>query len=432
MAIHRTCDGVARRDFLKIGAIGTSTVTLANYLQWTHAAETRPGKATAAIFINLAGGPSHMDTFDLKPDAPAEYRGEFNPIQTNVPGIRICEYLPKLAQTMDKFAILRGITHSLAAHELGSEYVNTGNRPIPSLEFPSYGSVVAKELGGPSDLPPNVTIPRGNQNSGYLGIRYAALTTGAAPKKGQAFSVRGVALGGDLTVTEVTRRQKLLDDLDYTFHEIEKDSQLMDGMDKFSEQAHTIITSKRAKEAFNTALESPTFAEPFGDTEFGQSCLLATRLVESGVRFVTIQYGGWDTHKDNWATLRDKRLPPFDTGLSALLNGLAQKGLLDSTAVLVTGEFGRTPKINNERVGRDHYARAMFMLMAGGGVKPGQVIGETDEKGMGPKAKGHSPDDVAASFYHNLGIDPKKEFHTSTGRPVMIVRDGSVIPELFG
>jgi hypothetical protein len=372
-----------------------------------------------------------MDTFDLKPDAPAEYRGEFNPIQTNVPGIHICEHLPKLAQCMDKFTILRGVTHSLAAHELGSEYVNTGNRPLPSLEFPSYGSVVAKELAGSSDLPPNVTIPRGNQNSGYLGIRYAALSTGSTPKKGQAFTVRGVSLAGDLTITEVTRRHKLLDDLDYTFHEIENDSQLMDGMDKFSEQAHTIITSKRAKEAFNTALESPAFAEPFGETEFGQSCLLATRLVESGVRFVTIQYGGWDTHKDNWATLKDKRLPPFDTGLSALLNGLAQKGLLESTAVFVTGEFGRTPKINNERVGRDHYARAMFMLMAGGGVKPGQVIGESDEKGTGPKEKGYSPDDVAASFYHNLGIDPKKEFQTSTGRPVMIVRDGSVIPELF-
>jgi uncharacterized protein (DUF1501 family) len=431
MALHRTCDGVARRDFLRVGVIGGSTLTLANSLRWAAAGEAQGPKAKAAIFINLAGGPSHMDTFDLKPDAPAEYRGEFNPIATNVPGVQISEHLPKLAQCMDKIALLRGVTHTLAAHPLGAQYVNTGNRPIPSLEFPGYGAVVARELGGPDELPTNVAIPRNPQGPGYLGVRYAALSTGAAPKAGQKFSVRGVALGGDLTITEVRRRQQLLDDLDYKFHEIEKDSSLVDGLDKFSEQAHTIITSPRAKEAFDTSRESPAFAAPFGDSEFGQSCLLATRLVASGVRFVTIQLGGWDTHNDNWNKLKDKLLPPFDTGLSALLVGLQQKGLLDSTAVYVTGEFGRTPKINSERGGRDHYARAMFMLMAGGGVKGGQVIGETDEKGMGPKSKGFSPDDVAASFYHCLGIDPKKEYQTSTGRPVMIVRDGTVIRELF-
>jgi hypothetical protein len=432
MAVHRTCDGVARRDFLRVGVLGGSAVTLANSLRWAEAGAAKGPKARAAIFINLAGGPSHMDTFDLKPDAPAEYRGEFNPIATNVPGIQICEHMPKLAQCMDKIALLRGVTHTLAAHPLGSQYVNTGNRPIPSLEFPSYGAVVTKELGGPSELPANVAIPKSSQGPGYLGVRYAALGTGAAPKAGQKFSVRGVALGGDLTITEVRRREQLLDDLDYKFHAIEKDSSLVDGLDRFSEQAHTIITSPRAKEAFDTSRESPAFSAAFGDSDFGQSCLLATRLVESGVRFVTIQLGGWDTHNENWTKLKDKLLPPFDTGLSALLVGLEQKGLLDSTAVYVTGEFGRTPKINTERGGRDHYARAMFMLMAGGGVKGGQVIGATDEKGMGPKEKGFSPDDVAASFYHCLGIDPKKEYQTGTGRPVMIVRDGTIIPELFG
>jgi hypothetical protein len=432
MAVHRTCDGVVRRDFLRVGVLGGSALTLANSLRWAEAGEGKSGKAQAAIFINLAGGPSHMDTFDLKPDAPAEYRGEFNPIATNVPGIQISEHLPRLAQCMDKIALLRGVTHTLAAHPLGSQYVNTGNRPIPSLEFPGYGAVVARELGGPSELPTNVAIPRSSQGPGYLGVRYAALGTGAAPKAGQKFSVRGVALGGDLTITEVRRREQLLEDLDYKFHEIEKDSSLVDGLDKFSEQAHTIITSPRAKEAFDTSRESPAFAAPFGDSDFGQSCLLATRLVASGVRFVTIQFGGWDTHNDNWTKLKTKQLPPLDAGLSALLIGLEQKGLLESTAVYVTGEFGRTPKINNERGGRDHYARAMFMLMAGGGVKGGQVLGATDDKGMGPKEKGYSPDDVAASFYHCLGIDPKKEYQTSTGRPVMIVRDGTVIRELFG
>lgn len=431
MAVHRTCDGMQRRDFLRVGVLGTSAVTLANYLQWSQAAEATGAKATSAIFINLAGGPTHLDTFDMKPNSPSEYRGEFNPIQTNVPGIEISEHLPKLAQAMDKFVILRGITHSLAAHELGSQYVNTGNRPIPSLEFPGYGAVISKELGGPEELPANVAIPNTAQKTGYLGVRYAALSTGSTPKAGQPYSVRGVSLGGGLTVTEVERRQNLLSDLDQTFRAVEKDSQLLDGLDRFSEQAHTIITSRRARDAFNTALESPSFAEPFGDTPFGQSCLLASRLVESGVRFVTIQNGGWDTHNDGWTRLKNNLLPPLDAGLSALLNGLHQKGLLESTAVFVTGEFGRTPKINTQRVGRDHYARAMFMLMAGGGVKPGRVIGASDEKGLGPVGDGHSPDDVAASFYHNLGIDPKKEYQTNIGRPVMIVRDGNVIPELF-
>lgn len=431
MAVHRTCDGMQRRDFLRVGVLGASSVTLANYLQWSQAAEVTGAKAKSAIFINLAGGPTHLDTFDMKPDSPSEYRGEFNPIQTNVPGIEICEHLPKLAQCMDKFTILRGITHTLAAHELGSQYVNTGNRPIPSLEFPGYGAVVSRELSGPDELPTNVAIPNSAQKSGYLGVRYAALNTGSTPKAGQPYSVRGVSLTGGLTVTEVERRQNLLADLDQTFRDIEKDSQLLDGLDRFSEQAHTIITSRRSRDAFNVALESPSFAEPFGESPFGQSCLLASRLVESGVRFVTIQNGGWDTHNDNWKRLKDNLLPPLDAGLSALLNGLQQKGLLESTAVFVTGEFGRTPKINTQRVGRDHYARAMFMLMAGGGVKPGQVIGASDEKGLGPVGMGHTPDNVAASFYHNLGIDPKKEYHTSTGRPVMIVRDGKVIPELF-
>lgn len=431
MAVHRTCDGMQRRDFLRVGVLGTSAVTLANYLQWSHAAEAAGARAKSAIFINLAGGPTHLDTFDMKPDSPSEYRGEFNPIQTNVPGIEICEHLPKLAQSMDKFTILRGITHTLAAHELGSQYVNTGNRPIPSLEFPGYGAVVSRELGGPEELPTNVAIPTSAQKSGYLGVRYAALNTGSTPRAGQPYSVRGVSLTGGLTVTEVERRQNLLSDLDQTFRDIEKDSQLLDGLDRFAEQAHTIITSRRSRDAFNVALESPSFAEPFGESPFGQSCLLASRLVESGVRFVTIQNGGWDTHNDNWKRLKDNLLPPLDTGLSALLNGLQQKGLLESTVVFVTGEFGRTPKINTQRVGRDHYARAMFMLMAGGGVKPGQVIGASDEKGLGPVGMGHTPDNVAASFYHSLGIDSKKEYHTSTGRPVMIVRDGKVIPELF-
>jgi Protein of unknown function (DUF1501) len=431
MANHRTCDGVHRRDFLRVGALGASALTLSSYLRMTHAGEVKKSKATSAIFINLGGGPSHMDTFDLKPNAPSEYRGEFNPIQTNVSGIEISEHLPKLAKQMDKFAILRGVSHSLAAHELGSLYVNTGNRPLPSIEFPCYGSVTTKELGGPEDLPPFVSVGSGHQKAGYLGVRFAPLNTGSAPKPGVPYSVRGVSLQNGLTVADVEKRQNLLKDLDATFRGAEKNSQLLDGLDRFGQQAYSMITSVRSRDAFDVSKESPSFAEQFGKTDFGMSCLLASRLIESGVRFVTLNYGGWDTHQDNWTRLKTKQLPPFDEGLAALLNGLFQKGLLASTCVYVTGEFGRTPKINSTRNGRDHYARAMFMLMAGGGIKPGQVLGETDDKALGPVGDGFKPDHVAASFYHNLGIDPHKEYHTNIGRPVMIVRDGEIIPELF-
>jgi hypothetical protein len=332
---------------------------------------------------------------------------------------------------MDKFCILRGVSHSVAAHQLGTEYVNSGNRPLPSLEFPGYGAVVSKELSGPPELPKFVAIPRSAQRPGYLGVRYAPMNTSATPRIGSPFRERGMSLGGGLTVEDVEKRQNLLTKLDSTFGEFEAENQLLDGLDQFGQQAHSMITSSRAREAFDIGQESPEFAKPFGDSGLGASCLLALRLVESGVRFVTVTNGGWDTHRDNWNALKDRQLPPLDESLAALFNGLEQRGLLESTIVYVTGEFGRTPKINTERNGRDHYPRNMFMLMAGGGVKGGRVLGESDEKGTLPKNEGFSPDDVAASFYHALGINHQKEYHTSTGRPVMIVREGNVIPELF-
>lgn len=432
MAFSLTCDGLKRRDFLRIGALGTG-LSLSGFLRLAAAGEVGKAKAKSAIFINLTGGPSHMDTFDLKPNAPAEYRGQFNPIKTNVPGVEISEHLPKLAACADKFAILRGVTHTLAAHELGTEYVNTGSRPIPSLEYPGYGAVVTKELGGPQDLPPFVAIPNSNQRTGFLGVQYAPLNTTSTPRAGQSFGVRGITLGNGLTVEEIEKRNSLLADLDKTFAAVESNSQLLTGLDRFTEQAHAIITSRRARDAFDVSKESPAFAKPFGDTPFGMSCLLGTRLVESGVRFVTITLGGWDTHQSNWTRLKTRLLPDLDTGLSALLGGLSEKGLLDTTTVYVTGEFGRTPKINTRDAegGRDHYPRCMFMLIGGGGIRGGQVLGESDETASAPKNDGFSPDDVAATFYHTLGIDHTKEYHTNTGRPITIVRDGHVIEKLF-
>jgi Protein of unknown function (DUF1501) len=417
---------------LRVGALGAG-LSLSNYLRLSAAGEVAGAKAKSAIFINLTGGPSHMDTFDLKPNAPSEFRGQFNPIKTNVSGVEISEHLPKLAQCADKFAILRGVTHTLGAHELGTVYVNTGSRPIPSLEYPGYGAVVTKELGGPQDLPPFVAIPNSNQRAGFLGVQYAPLNTTSTPKPAQPYGVRGITLGNGLTVQEVERRTSLLADLDKTFAAVESNSQLLTGLDRFTEQAHAIITSRRAREAFDVSKESPAFAKPFGEDAFGMSCLLGTRLIESGVRFVTLTLGGWDTHQDNWTRLKTALLPKLDTGLSALLNGLTEKGLLDTTTVFVTGEFGRTPKINSRSAegGRDHYPRCMFMLMGGGGVKGGQVLGESDENASMPKNEGFSPDDVAATFYKTLGIDHKKEYHSTSGRPIMIVRDGHIIKNLL-
>lgn len=434
---HRTCDGVARRDFLKAGALGSvpflgSGLSLGGFLRMSEAgAVSKAASAKRAIFINLSGGPSHMDTFDLKPDAPDTHRGEFNPIATSVPGLQICEHLPKLAQVMDKCTLIRGVSHTLAAHRLGSEYVNTGNRPLPSLEFPGYAAVVAKEIGAPAELPPSVSIPNANQRAGYLGVQYAPLQTGSAPSPGRPFSVRGISLGGGVTVKDVERRTRLLDRLDSAFGEFEKQDQLLTGLDKFGEQAYSMITSPKARDAFDVSKEPTEIAERFGDAQIGQSCLLAARLVGAGVPFVTVQMGGWDTHRNGWETLKTKNLPQLDAALSGLFTTLDERGELDETVVLVTGEFGRTPKINKERVGRDHYPRNMFMLMAGGGVARGRVVGESDAKGELPKETPISPDSVAATFYHCLGINHTKEYHTSTGRPVMIVRDGSVIEDVL-
>jgi hypothetical protein len=425
------CDGVNRRDFLKVGALAGIGMTLSRYLSLAEAGEIVPvAKGKAAIFVRLAGGPSHLDTFDMKPAAPSEYRGEFKPINTNVPGIQICEHLPKLAQVADKYTILRGVSHTIAAHELGSKYMNTGNRPLPSLEFPTYGAVVAKELGSAPDMPAFVAIPSfGADSAGYLGVEYGPLETNAVPQAGKPVQIRGLQLKG-VTLEEIDRRQNLLKRYDTAFGSLSEEDRLLAGMDKFEQKAYAMMRSSKARQAFDMSKESQTINAMFTPDGFSQSCLLATRLVEAGVKFITIQLGGWDTHADNFDSLKNKVLPNFDAGLAGLFRALESKGLLASTAVFVTGEFGRTPKVN-QRAGRDHYPRSMFCLMGGGGIKGGQVVGESDAKAEQPKDKPITPDDVAATFYTAMGINPTKEYKTPGGRPVMIVRYGNVIKDLL-
>jgi hypothetical protein len=282
-------------------------------------------------------------------------------------------------------------------------------------------------------LPPFVAIPKTPQTAGLLGVEFAPFSTQTTPRAGQPFTVRGITVGRGLTIDKIERRQKLLDDLETAFREYEQDSSLLRGMNRFAHRAHDILRSPRASRAFDISQEPSSIASLFPDHALGQSCLLAARLVEAGVRFVSIDHGGWDTHDHIFSEMKNKLLPELDGGLAGLLTALDLKGLLSTTAVFVTGEFGRTPKLSTQRVGRDHYPRAMFVLLAGGGMKGGQVIGASDAKGEAPAdGQGFSPDDVAASFYRSLGIDAAKEYRTPTGRPLAIVRNGKVIQELFG
>jgi hypothetical protein len=381
--------------------------------------------------VFLMGGPSHQDTFDLKPDAPAEYRGQFSPIATRTPGIEICEHLPRLAERTGRYALVRGITHNLADHGIGTRYLMTGNRPTPVIKYPMFGSIVSREFPAAEDLPSFVSIDRPVEDAGYLGTEYGPLSTGEKPRYGQPFRVRGITLGEGLTIDKYRSQRQLLEDLDTAFDGFEALDDQVRSLDRFSRQAFHIISSPRTREAFDLSREPGTESDRFGRHEFGQSLLLSARLIEAGVRFVTVLLEGWDTHQDNFNELAGRLLPPFDQALSALLDRLSDRGLLERTAVLVNGEFGRTPKVNG-RAGRDHWARAMFALMAGGDVRAGQVIGATNDKAEEPAGDGFTPDDLAASFLRNIGIDHTTEFEANVGRPIMLVRNGSPIPGLLG
>ncbi len=416
-----------RREMLKVGVLGAG-FSLSNYLRLNAADGQDTGRS--AILVFLGGGPSHQDTFDLKPNAPAEYRGQFRPIKTSATGVEICEHMPKLARRANKYAVMRGITHNLAAHGLGTQYVMTGNRPTPGINYPIFGSVVSREFPAAEDLPSFVSIDRPVAGPGYLGLEHGPLSTGEKPRYGQPFRVRGITLGDGVTVEKYESRRDLLTDIDKAFDGFESLDDSVRGLDRFSQQAYRIISSPRARNAFDLSREQDREVDRFGRHEFGQSMMLTTRLIEAGVRFVTVLLEGWDTHADNFNTLGRELLPRFDQSMSALLDRLDSSGRLDSTAVLVTGEFDRTPKVNG-RAGRDHWARSMCSLMAGGSVAGGQVIGATDDKAQGPTGDGYTPDDLAASFFRNIGIDPKTQYQANVGRPITLVRNGEPIPGLL-
>lgn len=421
---------VTRRSLLQAGVLSTTGLTLPRYLRLLKAAEQQNSRADSVLFLNLAGGPAHLDTLDMKENLPQETRSQFEPIQSRIAGLSICEHLPRLATMIDQFTLIRGISHTTGDHPQGQAYISSGNRPSPALKYPSYGSIVTNELQTDPELPPYVAIPQTEWSAGFMGDAYAPFKTNAVPKPGEPFSVRGISPASGVSVDKIARRDKLLKDLNTRFREAETNSQLLDALDTFGEQAHSMITSETTQKAFDVSREPESVQQLFGKDDVSQSLLLAVRLIEAGVRFVTVTSQGWDTHLDNF-TGHKKLLPPLDHGLTGALTALKEKGLLARTLVVVMGEFGRTPKIN-QNVGRDHYPRANWCLMAGGGVKPGQLIGATDAKGEGPDDDTDiHPDDLGASILHALGIDHHKEYYTRTGRPVSLIPHGQPIDGLF-
>ena len=428
------CDGITRRDALRAGVAGAFGLNLASMLQLDALGHANTKKKNA-IFVFLTGGQSHIDTWDMKPDAGA-MKGEFKSIQTVVPELRVCEHMPYLAKQADKYAVVRNVSHTQAAHSPGQRYLQTGNRKIPSLEYPDYGSVVAKEHGAPQGVPEYVLLPAGGSNSavyssGYLGVAYGPFTALGNPNA-KNYSVRALATPTGLTGDKIRARRRLLKLVDTRFRNAQLSNQELEGMDKSYQKAFEILESKAVRKAFNVGSESAGVRETYGRHTFGQSCLLARRLIEAGTRCVSVYSGGWDTHQNNFRDLKNKLLPPWDQGLAALIADLQQRGLLENTVVWCTGEFGRTPKINDKGAGRDHWSRAMSMLYAGCGIRGGQVIGKTDKTASKPEGESYSPDDAAASFYQAVGIDARAEYHTPDGRPVMIVAKGKPIKKLWG
>ena len=420
----------SRRTTLQAGFLGLAGLGLPDWLRLASAEDKKESAADAVLFLNLAGGPAHLDTLDMKPESPVETRGEFKPIDSSLPGLICCEHLPKIAQMADQFTILRGISHSAGSHPLGQSYISTGNRPSPAVIYPSLGSVVAKELPGFDDLPPYIAIPQTEWNAGYMGDGYAPFKTNAVPRPGQPFAVRGISLAEGLTVEKVNRREALLKDINTKFRDLDKDSQLVDALDTFGQQAYSMITSKRTQTAFDVSQEPESIQKLFGASELEQSLLLATRLIEKGVSFVTVTNQGWDTHLDNFKG-HLRLMPPFDAGLAAAVTALKEKGLLERTLVVAMGEFGRTPKIN-ENVGRDHYPAANWCMLTGGGVKKAQLIGATDKDGVrSTEDPAIKPDDIGASIFNSLGIDHHTEYVTKTGRPQSLIPYGNVIDGLF-
>jgi hypothetical protein len=434
MLRKKGCNTFNRRDALGLGMVGLSSLTLPAILRAEREAprQGRPAKAKNVIFIWQQGGPPHQDTWDMKPDSPEGIRGEFNPIATNLPGYTVCELMPKLAQQIHRLCIVRGVNHHIPDHNPASMFMlGSGNAPSQSLKYPSWSAVVKKEMPAIPGLPTSVAIPvepSEGPGAGFLGSAWQSFALQSDPND-RSFQVRAMTLPTGIDRARFDRRQALLRESEQSFERLVERPDLLTSIDQNYQDAHQMILSPSTNRAFQIDQEPERMRDRYGRTKIGQRLLLARRLIEGGVRFVTINEPvGWDTHQDNFSRLRDN-LPVVDRAVSALLEDLGQRGMLDDTLVMMFGEFGRTPRIN-DKAGRDHWAQAMSIMLAGGGVPAGLVYGATDRNGGFVTDRSHSPADFACTIYNLLGINPHKRYPTPSGQEVPIVNGGTPIPAL--
>jgi hypothetical protein len=418
-----------RREFLFVGLVGSVGLSLGNLFKLQAQSAVAKARAQSVINIFLPGGIAAQESFDPKILAPIEYRGPLGNVKTKIEGVYFSELLKETAQVADKICVVRAMTHGEADHDRGTHNMFTGWRPSPAVQYPSIGSIVSHELGSRNNLPPYVCIPSQPNTfagTGFLGSAYGPFSLGADPAGG-GFKVRDLNLPTGVDEKHFARRREMRSVVDAHFSTLEK-SDALDGMDSFYERAYAMISSDKARAAFDLAQETKELRDEYGRNAAGQRLLLARRLVESGVRFVSLTYGGWD-HHDNIRNGFSNQMPTFDKAFAALIRDLDKRGLLHSTLVLVTTEFGRSPKINGT-AGRDHYPKVFSIVMAGGGIKQGCVFGATDPTGSEPDDEPLKVEDYAATVYHLLGIDYEKNLMAGT-RPVKIVKDGEVIKGLL-
>lgn len=443
--ITRNCEGLGRRDFLQtgLGALGglglTQLLGLRDANAAASAAPSLSKSDTRCIFIWLDGGPSHYETFDPKPDAPSEIRGEFGTVPTTVPGVHFSEKFPKLAKTFDLFTVVRSIAHVQNNHGAGNHYLMTGSpTPVPVgcgayVTFhPSYGSVVSHNRRVKHGLPAYVSTPRMSRSGGpnFLGAQHAPFVIADNPDS-KGFRVRDVTLPKELEEGRAKSRVELrrsLDNMRRITDAAAEDPAV--AFDDYYARAFDLVTSDEAQKAFDISHEPDDVREKYGRNDFGQRLLLARRLTEVGVPFVTVYAGGWDDHRSLFVNYKKDKAERVDIGVSALLQDLADRGTLDNTMVVLLGEFGRTPKINKD-AGRDHWSFAMSVLMAGAGIPGGQIVGATDVKGYYANENIYAPEDFASTLYTKMGVDPNAVLHDTNNRPVQLVNKGRLIKELF-
>jgi uncharacterized protein (DUF1501 family) len=436
------CDGIRRRDFLRVGAAGLFGASFAPAIELAQlraAEENRTPKDVSLIILFLRGGMSTIDTFDLKPDAPAEFRGEFRPIATTAPDIRICEHLPHIAAQMDKISLIRSFGHGDSNHGLADHYMLTGYKPGPGFtptispnnQRPAHGAVIARKLGPRGSVPPYVCLPQPHPSTGsaYLGPACAPFAISSDPAAVN-FSVPDILPPLSLDATRLDRRRQLLAQVDQFQRSVESRANASArSVSLFQHKAFDLMVSPEAKRAFDIQAEPAALRDEYGRHTLGQSCLMARRLVEAGVRCVTIEHTNWDTHDNCFFVLKNELLPALDSGLATLFRDLADRGQLERTLVVATGEFGRTPRINKNS-GRDHWGAGFTVVLGGGGLRGGVAAGTSDSRAEKPADNPYGPEDLAATIYRQLGINADEEFITPEGRPVKIVNQGRVIHEL--